>query len=60
VTVSPSQGRTPETLGHAVGLVGCVGLNPKFARGCLIGFPKVQEAIMGKGRDAQESEMRIE
>jgi hypothetical protein len=43
-----------------VGLVGCVGLNPKFVRGCSIGSPKVQEAVMGKNKDACDSEMMIE
>jgi hypothetical protein len=39
-----------------VGLVGCVGSNPKFARGCLIGSPKVQEAVMGKDWNARVSQ----
>jgi hypothetical protein len=40
----------------AVGLVGCVGSNPKFARGCLIGSSKVQEMVMGKDWNARVSE----
>jgi hypothetical protein len=41
---------------YGVGLVGCVGLNPKFARGCSIGSPKVQEVVMGKDWNARVSE----
>jgi hypothetical protein len=37
---------------NVVGHVGCVGLNPKFARGCLISSPNVQEVIVSKGEDA--------
>jgi hypothetical protein len=48
------------SINHVVGLVGCVGLNPKFARECSIHSPKVQVAVMGKSRDAQDSEMIIE
>jgi hypothetical protein len=43
-----------------VGIVGCVGINPKFARECSIGSPKVHEAVMGKSKDIWDSEMVIE
>jgi hypothetical protein len=45
-----------EVLGSSVGLVGCAGSNPKFARGCSIGSPKVQEMVMGKDWNARVSE----
>jgi hypothetical protein len=45
---APTVEQIQETIMDVVGLVGCVGSNPKFARGCSIGSPKVQEAVIGR------------